>query len=911
MALAAAFCALLAASCVSASSDAFAAGGTGGGTPTCGSAFAGAGGTGYSGDSGDDGGSYPDCPGSGGGGGAAGGGDGGSGGDGSDSYGNTTRGGAGGSGSTSPTISATAGDPGGTAPNIDGAGGGGGGGGGNGNGAGASTVSNATTLSGGDGGDGGNGGDSGGSYNDGGGGGGGGAGGYGAIVTGSGGTATNSGSITGGKGGNGGNGGAGFFGGNGGDGGDGGDGVLFTATGATFANSGTITGGNGGAGGAAGTTSVGSPSAGSGGVGGIGVVGSGLTIINSGSIAGGVGNNGTGAQADAIDFTGGSNVLELRAGSTIVGNVVDQTGHGTFRLGGSSDSSFDVSTIGSSGQYQGFSTFEKTGSSDWTLTGSNSTVSSWSVDDGLLSVNGDMGNTTFTVSSGGSLGGSGTVGGVTIGSGGTIAPGNSPGTLHVNGNVTFDSGSTYQVQVLPSGVSDLILASGAVTIIGGKVEVLAYSGNYAASTKYTIIEAGSVSGKFTSVSSNLAFLTPSLSYDAHDVYLLLTRNQTSFASVAQTPNQRAVAGALSQFPSGNALYEAVLNQSAAGARQAYDALSGEIYASTQGVLLDQSRYVREAILGRLLQASSGPDSPFGMGGPQTASLHPMTLGTPDAALADNGPVVWTQGFGGWANYDGDGNAATINRNLGGFVSGIDAQVTPGWRAGLATGYAYSDLNDDARYSSAQVNTFDLAGYAGGRLGSFALRGGTAWAWHSIDTARTVVFPGFYDRDTASYDGDTGQVFGEAAYPILLDKSTALEPFTDLAYVHAHSGSLHEHGGASALDGSGDNEDVGYTDLGLRAATSVSLDDTTITPHVSAAWQSAFGDITPSMALAFSSTEIGFEVQGVPLARDSALLQAGADFQIDPTLDLDLSYTAQLAHNLQDNGVEGRLDWKFF
>jgi hypothetical protein len=67
-------------------------------------------------------------------------------------------------------------------------------------------------------------------------------------------------------------------------------------------------------------------------------------------------------------------VLELQAGSTITGNVVDQTGNGTFRLGGLTNSSFDVSTIGASAQYQGFSTFVKAGNSTWTLTGTTTSV---------------------------------------------------------------------------------------------------------------------------------------------------------------------------------------------------------------------------------------------------------------------------------------------------------------------------------------------------------------------------------------------------------------------------------------------------------------------------------------------------------------------------------------------------------
>ena len=45
------------------------------------------------------------------------------------------------------------------------------------------------------------------------------------------------------------------------------------------------------------------------------------TGFNSGSIAGGLSGDGV-TRADAIMFTGGTNTLELRLGSTITGNVV-------------------------------------------------------------------------------------------------------------------------------------------------------------------------------------------------------------------------------------------------------------------------------------------------------------------------------------------------------------------------------------------------------------------------------------------------------------------------------------------------------------------------------------------------------------------------------------------------------------
>lgn len=240
---------------------------------------------------------------------------------------------------------------------------------------------------------------------------------------------------------------------------------------------------------------------------------------------------------------------------------------------------------------------------------------------------------------------------------------------------------------------------------------------------------------------------------------------------------------------------------------------------------------------------------------------------------------------------------------------MDAGVGGSWRLGAATGFSQSSINVDARHSSADVDTVYLAGYAGGSFGPLALRSGGAWGWHDIDTSRAVVFPGFSEREQASYNGDTGQVFGEAAYPMLI-RSAALEPFAGLAFVHVDTDDFHERGGVAALKGGGGNEDVGYSTLGVRVASTTHLRDLVITPHAAIAWQYAFDNLTPDAALVFSSMGTGFDVVGVPLAQNSALIDLGLDVNLDPTLTLGLSYAGQFANDLQDNAVKGRFNWLF-
>ena len=161
----------------------------------------------------------------------------------------------------------------------------------------------------------------------------------------------------------------------------------------------------------------------------------------------------------------------------------------------------------------------------------------------------------------------------------------------------------------------------------------------------------------------------------------------------------------------------------------------------------------------------------------------------------------------------------------------------------------------------------------------------------------------------SYDADTGQIFGEIAYP-LASSGFAFEPFAGLAYVNVDTERFREKGLIAALNGAGSDEDVGYSTLGLRAATTMHWGSTLLVPKVSAAWQHAFDDVTPGAALSFASTGIGFGITGVPLAEDSLLVEAGLDFALSHNATLGASYSGQLADDVSDNAVKGRLTWLF-
>jgi uncharacterized protein with beta-barrel porin domain len=821
-----------------------------------------------------------------------------------------TTGGSGGAGAEAGGVGMPPGGAGGASAGASGADGTSGngpgnlGGGGGGGGAHGAVVTTTTTNSGAvTGGAGGAGGAGGGAVPV--GGGGGGAGGYGVVVNGSALNYTNGSTVTGGAGGAGGAGdGPGSASGNGGDGGVG---VQFTASGATLTNTGTVTGGNGGAGG------VGTSGAtdGAAGAGGAGIVGAGLTVINSGTISGGL--SGSGVQANAVTFTGGANVLELQAGSSIIGNVVDQTGNGTFRLGGSTNSSFDVSTIGASAQYQGFASFAKTGSGTWTLSGTNTAVLPWSVNAGTLMVDGAIANSPMTVNAGGTLGGTGTVGNVTVANGGTFAPGaGAPGsTMAVSGNLAFQSGAAYLVQVNPMTVSSANV-SGIATLTGATVNAQFASGSYLGK-QYSILTATAGLGgtSFAGLTNtNLpAGFTDSLSYSGNSAILNLTaalgaggglnRNQQNVANTLNTffnnggalpPNFASIFG-LTGSSLSNALTQAS-GESATGSQQAtFDAMN-----LFMGVMTDPF------IAGRGDGASAGTTTPGyaeeqGYGVSAYAPKDtPRSQSERDAyaAIYHKAPPmadpftqrwsVWAAGYGGSQTTDGNavlGSNSTTSSGAG-TVVGADYRISPYTLAGFALaggGTSFSVVGS----GSGRSDLFQAGAFIRHTVGPAYISAALAYGWQDITTNRTVSVAGI-DQLRAEFNANafSGRVEGGYRFVSPWAGGIGLTPYAATQFTTFDLPAYAEQAvvGSNAFALAYNAKDVtdARSELGIRTDKSWAMPGAILTLRSRFAWAHDF-DPDRSIGATFQTLPgASFVVNGAAQAHDSALTTASVEMK---------------------------------
>nr|WP_174505206.1 autotransporter domain-containing protein [Acinetobacter sp. Marseille-Q1620] len=503
-------------------------------------------------------------------------------------------------------------------------------------------------------------------------------------------------------------------------------------------------------------------------------------------------------------------------------------------------------------------------------------------------------DSAVSVNNQGILVGNGHIAKLRINAGGTVSPdASSIGTLTILDNVTFDKNSNYHVNISPDGRSDFIQSLGSATLNGGSIKVSLESAKNLLSekevrsltgSKYKILTAEkAITGKFDLTEPNYMFVGTRLDYDQNQILLNIGRNDKPFASVAKTDNEKAVAIAVDRLVQGHPVFESILkSRSEHDARQAFQALTGQIHSDIASDQINTSRLFTEAWNNQL------------------------RLQQPEK---DNQATSWLRLVRNWERSSTDQNASGYHATTDGVYFGLDTPlINDALKLGVASGYTHSSLSGN--HASASSDNYHLGLYAGMQLENFALRTGASHIWHRIDTSRSVNYDVQSDRNTAKYDAHSNQVFTEAAYTIKTDKVN-FEPFAHVTYINFDRNNIREHGGAASLSGKKQYIDTTLSTVGLRAESSFKVSDLSdIQLRGELGWQHYYDDLDRVTRLNFGTDHASFLVKSVPVSRDGMLIKVSSDMVVNKNMQVSLGYEGLVSDHYKDNSVNAHLIWKF-
>ena len=482
-------------------------------------------------------------------------------------------------------------------------------------------------------------------------------------------------------------------------------------------------------------------------------------IVNSGTI--------TGTGGTAIDISAGPNNITIDiTGGAITGNI----------LGAGTTSGDTVNFALGSGSFAYASTIT-----------------------GMQAVNINSG----TLFDGGAI----TAAGVAVNSGGTLAPGplGAPGTLSIVGNLAFNSGSGYEIQLTPTQHA-FATVTGAVTISGGTV-ALAPSGttlgsHYSATTFAIVTSSGSVTGTFNPtvryVGAAALSGTPTLTYDAHDVFLSYGNSFVDLATPlgANVNQQNVINGINAAILAGDTVpngFNQLLGLSGAAYLNALSRLDGE---AATGAGKGANQLMSDFLNLMLDPTAGGGGNVSGSGATGFAPEQDASLPS-DIALAyakalkqqsqapqnfDQRWTVWGSAFGGtsWTKGDPVIGSNNVNASDYGFAAGMEYRATANTVYGFGLAGGGTNWNLAQGLGSGRSDSFQAGVYAKTHAGPAYVSAALAFANHWFTTDRIALG----DQLRASFIGQSYAARFEGGYRYAVPITGAIVGVTPYAALQA-------------------------------------------------------------------------------------------------------------------------------
>lgn len=450
----------------------------------------------------------------------------------------------------------------------------------------------------------------------------------------------------------------------------------------------------------------------------------------------------------------------------------------------------------------------------------------------------------------------------------TLRDGGAGDVLQTSADSVFSEGSTLGVDIGGANGADMFFTSGTLELQEGSRLSVDVVGPLTLNSQYVVAAAfGGLTGEFVFEDVMLtAFAGLRDGYTDQTAYIEFVQLK-ALAEAGITPNQKAAAAGADSLPNGDPVKDALLLlPDETTAIDAFDQLSGEVHPTARTAMVEDSRLIRDAALARLADGEASG-------------------------------AVWGRLIGDDGVSFGDGNAARADRDGRGLLAGVDYALGGALTAGVAMGWVETDIGVERRYSAATVQSLQGLAYVGGRFGAWGVRAGVGYAETSVETERTVSFPGFSAELDADYDGSVLQGFVEVGYR-LPARGGQVEPFINVTALRAETDAFAEVGGPAALTGEAVTQDVTMSTLGLRFETNRMG---TFSMRGVAGWRHAWGDRDPVGLHAFDGGAT-FTVLGAAQSDDVAVASVEAQWRLARSVRFGIAYDGVLGTDSFDHAI---------
>ncbi len=384
-------------------------------------------------------------------------------------------------------------------------------------------------------------------------------------------------------------------------------------------------------------------------------------------------------------------------------------------------------------------------------------------------------------------------------------------------------------------------------------------------------------------------LYPTVTYDPGNAYI--TWVQAPFASVPDlTPNQTTIGDLLDRTPeTPDSLISYLGNQNLTNLPKTYDLIAPDELTAIFQMGFSAAEIQNSNIERHLELVRQNPES--GATTQYTPSAKGSKGGMVQQSSISENTNRWSaflEGTGGSATVDGDRNANGYDFDTMGITVGADLRVNEHFAIGVLGAYADSQANL-VNGGSIDAENYKGAVYATAFANGFYVDALLGAGYINYDTSRASLL-GYAEGETDGWEIDTllnsGYDFHQGNW--------TFSPTASVAYTQVTLNSFTETGSLTPLSYETQNQDSLRSELGFKIAYTSVINGIKVTPQLRIAWQHEFLDSTQSMNSSFAGGNGStFTVSGPYMDRDRALLSAGVNVQITPTVNIYAYYDGQL------------------